>query len=137
MSGAPDEDPDEARGMYKAHVLDHYRDPRNYGVVPDPDVDAVGTNPLCGDELRFTARLAGDRLDAVRFEGHGCALSQAAASMLTERVTGESRDAVAHLQEDDVLEMLGIPVSSMRRRCALLGLETLQKGLEGAAASDA
>jgi nitrogen fixation NifU-like protein len=116
--------------MYRRHILEHYKNPRNFGAVDEPDIDEDGENPTCGDELRVTAALEDGRIDAVKFEGHGCAISQAAASMLTEELQGEPVERAEGMGEDDVLDMLGIPVSPVRVKCAVLALVTLKGGLE-------
>ncbi len=120
----------EGGGMYRKHILDHYRNPRNFGVLEPADVDREGENPTCGDEIRVTARVAGDQVEEVRFHGKGCAISQAGASMLTEELTGASLDEVRAFTKQDLLDLLGIPVSPVREKCAALALVTLKAGLE-------
>lgn len=121
----------ESGEMYRRHILEHYKNPRNFGAVEDPDLDEEGANPTCGDELRVTARIEDGRIADVRFEGHGCAISQAAASMLTEELVGEPLETVEGMEKDDVLDMLGIPVSPVRVKCAVLALVTLKGGVDG------
>lgn len=123
----------ESGEMYRRHILEHYKNPRNFGAVEDPDLDHEGENPTCGDEIRVTARLDDGVIEDVRFEGHGCAISQAAASMLTEDLKGEHLGTVEDMEKDDVLDMLGIPVSPVRVKCAVLALVTLKGGLEDGA----
>lgn len=115
--------------MYQDRVLDHYRNPRNVGVAESADVDGREDNPLCGDEVRVTATVRDGALAEVRFEGRGCAISQASASLLTERARGMSVGEAARLGEADVVGFLGVPVGPMRLKCAMLPLEALQKGL--------
>jgi nitrogen fixation NifU-like protein len=112
-------------------LLDHYQDPRNYGHLENPDIIHEEGNPSCGDQLRFELKLADGRIEDVRFSGKGCAISQAAASMLTERIKGRSLEEVKAIDKDDVLEMLGIEISPMRLKCALLGLKIVKAGVYG------
>lgn len=115
--------------MYEDRVLDHYRNPRNVGVAEPAHVDGRVDNPLCGDEIRVTATVAGGALADVRFEGRGCALSQASASLLTERAKGATLADARALAAEDAVALLGVPVSAVRRKCALLALEALKAGL--------
>jgi nitrogen fixation protein NifU and related proteins len=117
--------------IYRENILDHYRNPRNRGTLEQPDVSYEDANPLCGDRIRMDFRLREGRIDQVRFTGHGCAISQAAASMLCERVEGRPLDEVKALTRDDVLEMLGIELGPVRLKCGLLALKTLKAGVYG------
>jgi len=112
-------------------LLDHYQDPRNYGHLENPDIVHEEGNPSCGDQLRFELKLADGRIEDVRFSGKGCAISQAAASMLTERIKGRPLEEVKAIDKDEVLEMLGIAISPMRLKCALLGLKIVKAGVYG------
>ncbi len=115
--------------LYRDHILDHYKDPRNYGAMDDPDVSAEGQNPLCGDQLAIDLRVRDGRVADIRFHGRGCAISQAATSMLTEMVMGRPVGEVAELSSEDIVEEVGIPLSPVRLKCALLGLGTLKVAL--------
>jgi nitrogen fixation NifU-like protein len=117
--------------LYRENILDHYRNPRNRGTLDEPDVSYEDANPLCGDRIRMDFRLRDGRIEQVRFTGHGCAISQAAASMLCEQVEGKSLEDVKRLSRDDVLEMLGIELGPVRLKCALLALKTLKAGVYG------
>jgi nitrogen fixation protein NifU and related proteins len=118
--------------MYREHILDHYQNPRNYGTLDEPvTIRREEYNPLCGDRLTFELRVVDGRVDAVRFHGHGCAISQASASMLSEAIEGRTVDEVKGLTRDAVLDMLGIPISAVRRKCALLALKTIKAGVYG------
>ena len=117
--------------LYREVILDHYRNPRNKGTLDPADYSYEDTNPLCGDEVRIDVRVAGDRVADVRFSGRGCAVSQAAASILMEMVQGLPLDEVKALTKDDLLDELGIPVSPGRMKCALLGLKVLKAGIYG------
>src|SRR5438876_4319710 len=117
--------------MYREVILDHYKNPRGHGLIEDPDAHAEGQNPLCGDEVSIYVAFGedGDTIDDVKFSGRGCAISQAATSMLTEMVKGRSATEVAALPRDELLDELGIPLTPVRLKCALLGLSTLRVAL--------
>ena len=114
---------------YREYILDHYRNPRNYGKLEQPSVHSEDSNPLCGDQLGMDLKVEGDRITEVRFQGRGCAISQAAASMLSEMIEGKTVDEVIELGKDDVLEALGVPISPARTKCAFLSLRVLHRGL--------
>jgi len=120
--------------MYREVILDHYKNPRNRGGIADADAHAEGQNPLCGDEVTVSLRFAGDgeTIDEMRFEGRGCAISQAATSMLTELVVGRTAGEVAVLDKEELLDEIGIPLSPTRLKCAMLGLTTLKVALHKA-----
>jgi nitrogen fixation NifU-like protein len=120
--------------MYREVILDHYKNPRGHGLIEDADAQADGENPLCGDEVSIYVafREDGDTIDEVKFSGRGCAISQAATSMLTEMVKGRSATQVAALPRDELLEEIGIPLTPVRLKCALLGLSTLKLALHKA-----
>ena len=115
--------------LYREVILDHYRNPRSHGLLDAPDAQAEGQNPLCGDEVTVTLRFDGDTISAVGFEGRGCAISQAATSMLTELVEGKTADEVARMPKEELLEEIGIPLTPVRLKCALLGLGVLKVAL--------
>ena len=117
--------------MFREHILDHYQHPRCHGTLDDANVTYEDANPLCGDRIRVDVRVLEGRIDKVRFSGHGCSISQAAASMLCEHVEGKSLDEVKRLTREDVLEMLGIELGPVRLKCALLALKTLKAGVYG------
>lgn len=114
---------------YREYILDHYRDPRNYGKLEHPDVHSEDSNPLCGDQLSMDLQIEGDLVTEVRFQGRGCAISQASASMLSEMIEGKTIDEVVALGKSDVLDALGIPISPARTKCAFLPLRVLHRGL--------
>jgi len=120
-----------AEQLYREVILDHYRNPRNKGTLDPADYTYQDVNPLCGDEIRVDLRVDGDRVADVKFSGRGCAISQAAASILTEMVEGRTLDEVKAIGRDDVLEELGAPISPARMKCAMLGLKVLKAGLYG------
>jgi nitrogen fixation protein NifU and related proteins len=117
---------------YQETILDHARHPRNHGRLDAPDISHEESNPLCGDVIRVEVKLGPDgRVAEARFSGRGCAISQAAASMLTEEIEGKTLDEVKRIGKDDVLALLGIPISMARLKCALLGLKVLKAGAYG------
>jgi len=120
--------------MYREVILDHYKNPRGHGELEGADASAEGQNPLCGDEVSIYVRFAEDRetIDEVKFSGRGCAISQAATSMLTEMVRGRKASEIAALPKDELLEEIGIPLTPVRLKCALLGLGTLKVALHKA-----
>jgi nitrogen fixation protein NifU and related proteins len=120
--------------LYREVILDHYKNPRGHGLIDDADAQAEGQNPLCGDEVAIYVSFDadGDTIDEVKFSGRGCAISQAATSMLTEMVKGRSATEVASLPRDELLEEIGIPLTPVRLKCALLGLSTLKLALHKA-----
>ena len=115
-------------------ILDHYKNPRGHGVIEDADATAEGMNPLCGDEVSIYVQFApdGETIDEVKFSGRGCAISQAATSMLMEMVTGRTATEIAELPKEELLEEVGIPLTPIRLKCALLGLGVLKVALHRA-----
>jgi nitrogen fixation protein NifU and related proteins len=120
--------------LYREVILDHYKNPRGHGLIEHADAEAEGQNPLCGDEVSIYVAFGedGDTIDEVRFSGRGCAISQAATSMLTELVQGRSAQEVATLPREALLDEIGIPLTPVRLKCALLGLSTLKLALHKA-----
>jgi nitrogen fixation NifU-like protein len=117
--------------MYAENILDHYKNPRNFGKLNNPTGTYKDSNPLCGDEVEIQLQLSGDKIDDVAFTGRGCAISQASTSMLTEQIKGKEIGHVKKFTQQDIVSMLGISIGPTRMKCALLGLRTLQKGLWG------
>ena len=115
-------------------ILDHYKNPRGHGLLAEPDAHAEGQNPLCGDEVTVSVKFAddGETLADVGFEGQGCAISQAATSMLTELVKGRKASEVAELPREELLDEIGIPLTPVRLKCAILGLGVLKVALHRA-----
>lgn len=118
--------------MYRENILDHGMNPRNKGIINPATLDFEMRNPLCGDRLRLTLRVNDEQvITALGWDGEGCAVSQAAASMLGERILGMTIEEVKHLVKEDIFDMLGIPLTANRVKCALLGLKVLHVGLYG------
>jgi nitrogen fixation protein NifU and related proteins len=117
--------------LYREVILDHYKNPRGHGVIEDADATAEGMNPLCGDEVAIYVEFGedGETIDEVKFSGRGCAISQAATSMLMEMVKGRTATEVGELSKDELLEEIGIPLTPIRLKCALLGLGVLKVAL--------
>jgi nitrogen fixation NifU-like protein len=117
--------------LYREVILDHYKNPRGHGVIEDADAHAEGMNPLCGDEVAIYVAFEddGETIEEVKFSGRGCAISQAATSMLMEMVQGRTAAEVGELTKDELLEEIGIPLTPIRLKCALLGLGVLKVAL--------
>ncbi|HWE81350.1 MAG TPA: iron-sulfur cluster assembly scaffold protein [Gaiellaceae bacterium] len=117
--------------FYRENILDHYKNPHNYGLLEEPHAHAEGQNPLCGDEVTVSLRFAedGETIDEVGFVGRGCAVSQAATSMLTDMLKGRTATEVAALPKEEILEEVGIPLTPVRMKCAILGLGVVKVAL--------
>jgi len=135
--------------MYTDIILDYYRHPRNYGKIEDAQIKARDSNPLCGDTIEIhiltepegqannltgrmsaaSASIGKEIISDIKFSGKGCAISQAAASILTDMIKGKSLEQAAKLDKDDILESLGIEISAVRLKCALLSLKVLKTGI--------
>ena len=116
--------------MYQENILDHYENPRNFGEVNNPTLSVEDSNPLCGDKIGIQIIVDNKGIiKDVKFHGHGCAISIASMSMLTEKIIGKEIDTIKDISKEDILEMLGIPISMTRMKCALLSLKVTKLGL--------
>jgi nitrogen fixation NifU-like protein len=115
--------------MYRDWILDHYKHPRNFGPLENPDISHQEDNPLCGDVITIQLKLKDGSVEAAGFQGRGCAISQASASILTEMLQGKSLKEVQGFGKEAILEALGIQINPGRIKCALLSVKTLQLGL--------
>jgi nitrogen fixation NifU-like protein len=116
--------------MYRQQILDHYKNPRNYGELEDATFEHVGENPMCGDTIKMFVELDDDdeTIERVSFVGDGCAISQAAASLLSEDLHGRTLSEIREMDRDDIFELLGIDVNPMRVKCAVLAEKVAQDG---------
>jgi len=119
----------KADDIYTDIILDLYRNPSNFGTLESPDLEIYGGNPLCGDEVKFTLKIKDGKVDDVNFTGHGCAISRASESLLTELVKGKAITDVLKLENTDIFEVLGNVIET-RIKCSLLGLIVIKRGLE-------
>ncbi len=122
--------------FYREYILDHYKNPRNYGRLDHPDITHEEDNPLCGDVVGMDFQIRDGVIADIRFHGRGCAISQASASLLTERLKGIALDDAKKIDKNDVLGELGIQISPARIKCALLPLKVLKVGAYGLASDD-
>ncbi len=122
--------------FYREYILDHYNNPRNSGRLEPADISHEEDNPLCGDVIGMDFKVDGGRITDVRFHGRGCAISQASASLLTERLKGLTLEDARKIGKEDVLGELGIEISPARIKCALLALKVLKVGAYGLAGDD-
>ena len=117
--------------LYRDYILDHYKNPRNFGTLDPHDLEHHDHNPLCGDEMGVHIKLDGDRIADLRFHGSGCAISQASASIISDELIGKTVTEVAGLDRTFVAEELGLELSPTRLKCGLLGLKVVQGALLG------
>ena len=117
-------------GMYRENILDHYKNPHNKGEIENADIKFTENNPLCGDVITINLKLNDHKVDDVKFSGLGCAISQAATSMLTDEVIGKTLEDVKNIKREDVVNLLGIDVGPVRTKCAVLGLVAIKEGIK-------
>lgn len=115
--------------MYEEQILDHYHAPRNVGVIENPTGKVALSNPLCGDEITVYVKTDGDVVREIKYKATGCAISIASASMMSEVLLGKTKQEILDFDRDKLLELLGISLTPMRLKCALLSLEALQKAI--------
>ncbi|MBX3012492.1 MAG: SUF system NifU family Fe-S cluster assembly protein [Caldilineaceae bacterium] len=117
--------------LYREAILDHYKHPRRKGHIATPDIQHHDHNPFCGDEITIELKVENDIVVDAAFDGRGCAISQATASMLMEEVVGKSLEELRQLDKEYILELLGIEIGPVRLKCALLPLKVLKAGAWG------
>lgn len=116
--------------MYREIIIDHYKNPHNFGKIRDADVSANKNNPLCGDQMNITIKLdAGKKIKDIKFSGTGCSVSRAGGSILTDIVKGKTVNQLKKYLNEDFLKDMEVPIMPARQKCALLALETLRKAL--------
>ncbi|MBI2147414.1 SUF system NifU family Fe-S cluster assembly protein [Candidatus Woesearchaeota archaeon] len=120
----------EEEEIYRENILDHYRNPRNKEKPESCSFQHLEHNPVCGDRIELFVKLSGSRVEESSFLGEGCAISQASASMLTDKIKGMPVSELQDMAKEDVLDMLGISIGIVRLKCAMLSLKALHKGLE-------
>lgn len=118
--------------LYREVIIDHYKNPQYRGKLEPHDFSFEDDNPLCGDHIRIDLRIDKDgRVNEARFDGHGCAISQASADLLTESIIGKPLEEIKSLKKQDLLDLLGIELGPVRLKCALLSLKVLKAGVYG------
>ncbi len=112
--------------MYREQILDHYKDPHNKGKIENPEGHFKDSNPLCGDEIEVFLRISDGKIEDVKFQGQGCAISTASASLLTDHVKGKTVQEIKAMTREDLLELVGVPLSAARVKCALLSFKAVK-----------
>ena len=121
---------DEAREMYQEHILENYKDPMNFGTIDNPTNEKRELNPLCGDDITIRLIINENKVKEIKFTGRGCAISMAYESLLTEQLKGKTIKEILKLNQEDIMELLMIPISPGRIKCATLSLKALQEAVE-------
>jgi len=116
--------------IYKENILDHYKNPRNFGELKSFTFSVKDSNPLCGDQFELFLKMNEGKVIDASFRGSGCAISTAATSMLTNKIKGMDIEKVRELSKEDVLEMIGISLDVVRLKCGLLSFNILNKGMD-------
>jgi len=116
--------------IYRENILDHFKKPRNFGFLEDHTINHKELNPVCGDQIELFLNIKDNKIENVKFNGKGCAISMASTSMLTERIKGSYLMDVKKITKENILEMIGIPLGIVRRKCGLLSLNVLTKCIE-------
>ncbi|MEK9184937.1 MAG: iron-sulfur cluster assembly scaffold protein [Patescibacteria group bacterium] len=115
--------------IYSENIMDHYKDPRNFGSLEDCDIEYSDSNPLCGDKIKIEIKIKDNRIHEMKYECEGCAISRASSSIISEELKGMELEKVLKLNADFVLNLLGIKLNSVRLKCALLSLRAVQKSI--------
>jgi len=115
--------------IYREAIMDHYKEPRNFGKLDEYNVECFDQNPLCGDKVKIYLKVEDGKIKDIKYEAEGCAISISAASMLSEEIKGKTVDNIKSLERDDILDMIGLKLTPMRIKCALLSLVAIKKGL--------
>ena len=134
-SGSSPEKPMDDQ-FYREYILDHFKNPRNFGRIEHADISHEEHNPLCGDVVGLDFKVDDGVIEDVKFHGRGCAISQASADLLTERIKGMTLEDARKIGKEDMLEELGIDISPARLKCALLSLKVLKVGAYGLSGDD-
>ena len=116
-------------GIYRENILDHYKHPHNKGLIEDAEIKSTENNPLCGDVITVNLKLNGLKVWDIKFSGNGCAISQSAASMLTDEIKGKTLEDVKKINREDIADLLGIDIGPVRTKCAVLGLVAIKEGI--------
>jgi nitrogen fixation NifU-like protein len=116
--------------LYRELIIDHYKHPRNFGTIPDADLSGSEDNVVCGDTVTFFINMKDGKVQNIKWNGSGCALSQASASLLSDMIKGKTEDELRALGEDDILKVVGENLNPSRKKCAILSLEALKKILK-------
>ena len=112
--------------LYRDNIIDHYQNPRNYGTLEHPDISYEDSNPVCGDEIRMDLKIQDGRVVDARFQGHGCSISQAAASILTREIEGKTLEELKKFQAPQMLDLLRVRLTAARQKCGLLSFKILK-----------
>ncbi len=115
--------------IYKENLLDHYKNPKNYGKMMNPHIHKEDSNPLCGDVIEIFIRVKDGKAESVSFDGKGCVISQATASMLTDELKGKPLSEIQGMEREDILDLIGLNLTPSRIKCAMLPLITIKKGI--------
>tara|TARA_Y100000310_G_C20685635_1_gene818757 strand:+ start:3104 stop:3514 length:411 start_codon:yes stop_codon:yes gene_type:complete len=120
---------DDIEFMYQENILDHYKKPHNFGKIDSPTTHHREFNPLCGDEIELFLVIINNIVEDVKFHGQGCAISQASVSMLTDYIKGKPINQLKQLSKEEIFEMVGVELSPVRIKCALLGWDTMKNSI--------
>ena len=116
--------------IYAENIMDHYKHPHNKGTIIGPDVVQKEFNPLCGDEVEMQLKIIKGSVYDIKFNGKGCAISQASATLTTDLVKGKSIEELKNITRDDIIDLLGIPIGPVRLKCALLSFHAIQNAIK-------